>query len=127
MLRLQICLAMALVVMGGSAQKADEVIDQGKESVDSWGKTLEMTCGQWAEGRVPTLYVKQMMKAGKEELGKQLEELEKLGANQEAQKVIRKIHRLRFWIEQNEGRLPGAEGKKREEILAALKSAREGL
>ena len=119
-------LAMVLVVMMGCAQKADEVIDQGSESVDSWGKTLEMVCGQWAEERVPTLYVKQMMKAGEEALGKQLRELEKVGANQGAQKVIRRIHRVRFWIEQNEGKLGDADAMKRAEILAALKSAREG-
>ncbi len=117
---------MALVVMGGCAQKADEVIDQGSESVDSWGKTLEMTCGQWAERRVPTIYVKQMMKGGEEVLGKQLEELEKVGGDPEAQKVIRRIHRVRFWIEQNQGKLGDADAVKRAEILAALKSAREG-
>ena len=63
----------------GCGQKPDEVVDDGSKSADSWKKTLEMVCGQWADYRVPSLYVKQMFKAGEEVLGKKLQDLEKLG------------------------------------------------
>jgi hypothetical protein len=126
MLRLSFGLAMALALVAGCAQKEDEVVDQAAESVDSWNKTLEMVCGQWAEYRVPTLYVKQTLKGAEEVLGKQLQELEKLGSNQGAVKVEGKIHRLRFWIEQNQGGLGEADAKKRREILKELPGEGEG-
>jgi hypothetical protein len=126
MLRLRIGLAMALVVSFGCAPRADEVEEEGEKSVESWGKTLEMVCGQWAEERVPTLYVKQIFKGAEEALGEQLKDLEKLGANEDAQRVVRKINRLKFWIEQNQERLGEADGEKRREILATLRRAGEG-
>jgi hypothetical protein len=124
MLRLSFGLAMALALVAGCAQKEDEVVDQAAESVDSWNKTLEMTCGQWAEYRVPTLYVKQMLKGAEEVLGKQLQELEKLGRDEKAQKVAKRIHRLRYWIEHNQDSIADADAKKRREILKEL--PREG-
>ncbi|HEV8293580.1 MAG TPA: hypothetical protein VGP94_16715 [Tepidisphaeraceae bacterium] len=123
---MRIWLAMALVVMVGCAQKPQEVVEEGEKSVNSWRKTLEMVCGQWAEYRVPTLYVRQTLKAAEEVLGKQLQELGKPGSDQDAQKVVRKIHRLRFWIEQHREELSGADAKKRKEILMALPSDAEG-
>ena len=117
---------MALLATVGCAQKPDEVVEEGEQSVDSWRKTLEMVGRQWAEYRVPTLYVKQTLKAGEEVLGKQLRELEKLGSNPDAQRVARKIHRLRFWIDHNQEELGKADAAKRREILKALPSDGEG-
>src|SRR2546423_9753282 len=110
----------------GCGQKPDEVVDEGGKSVDSWKKTLEMVCGQWAEYRVPTLYVKQMLKAAEEVLGKNLQDLEKLGRNEDAQRVVRKIHRLRYWIESHQKELGEADAKKRREILKAIPPDGEG-
>src|SRR4051812_974052 len=124
MLRSIYWLAMALVVVAGCAPEPEEVVEEGQKSVDSWSKTLEMVCRQWADYGVPTLYVKQMMKAGEEGLGKQLENLEKVSSDRDAQKVIRKIHRIRFWIEQNEEKLGEADGERGGEILDSL--GREG-
>src|SRR3954470_942838 len=119
MLRLSLGVAMALALLAGCAQKEDEVVDQATESVDSWSKTLEMVCGQWAEDRVPTLYVKQMMKAAEEVLSKQLEDVEKF-KDEKARMVEAKINRLRFWIEQHENSLADADAKKRREIATSL-------
>jgi len=63
---------MALMVMGGCAQKPDEVVEEVEKSVESWGKTLEVVCGQWAKYQVPTLYAKQMLKGAEQGLGEQL-------------------------------------------------------
>ena len=68
---------------------------------------------------MPTLYVKQMLKAAKEVLSKQLEDVEKF-EDEKARKVVAKIHRQRFWIEQNENSLADADAKKRREIAASL-------
>src|SRR5437016_4754494 len=111
-MRWWILLILALVG-AGCGQKPDEVVDEGSRSVVSWDNTLEMACGQWAEYQVPTLYVRQTMKAGEEALGKQLQKVEKLGADQKAQKVVRKIYRLRNWIEEHQQELAKAEAKKR--------------
>ena len=110
----------------GCGQKPDEVVDDGRKSADSWKKTLEMVCGQWAEYRVPSLYVKQMFKAGEEVLGKKLQDLEKLGRNEEAHRVARKIHRLRYWIESHQKELGETDAAKRREILNAIPSDAEG-
>src|ERR1041385_2673995 len=109
----------------GCGQKPDEVVEEGDKSVDSWKKTLEMVCRQWADYRVPTLYVKQTLKGAEEVLSEQLQDLEKLGSNQEAQKVVRKIHRLRYWIESHQKDLGNADAAKRREILMAIPSDRE--
>ncbi len=120
-----IILALALAA-AGCGQKPDEVVEEGSKTVDSWKKTLEMVCGQWVEYRVPTLYVKQMLKAAEEVLGKKLRDLEKLGRNEEAQRVMRKIHRLRYWIESHQKELGEADAAKRREILNAIPSDAEG-
>src|SRR2546423_14711548 len=96
-MRRWILISLALAA-AGCGQKPDEVVDDGRKSADSWKKTLEMVCGQWAEYRVPSLYVKQMFKAGEEGLGYKLQDLEKLGRDEEAQRVVGKIHPLRYWI-----------------------------
>src|SRR5438552_16154534 len=111
-MRWWILLILALVG-AGCGQKPDEVVDEGSRSVASWDNTLEMACGQWAEYRVPTLYVRQTMKAGEEVLSKKLQELEKLGSDQEAQRVEAKIHRLRYWVEQSQDAWEKADGVKR--------------
>lgn len=114
------------VVAAGCGQRPEEVVDEASKSVDSWQKTLEMVCGQWVQERVPTLYVKQSLKAAEQALGKQLEELEKLGSDQGAQRVVGKIHRLRFWIERNQDGLGEADAAKRREILKELAGEGEG-
>src|SRR5437667_2146383 len=114
------------LVGAGCGQTPDDVVDEGTKAVDSWHKTLEMTCRQWAEYQVPTLYVKQTMKAGEEVLSKKLQDLEKLGSDQEAQRVEAKIHRLQYWVEQNQDALEKADGVKRHQILAALPREGEG-
>src|SRR6266571_2341453 len=115
-MRWWILLNLALVV-AGCGRKPDEVVDEGTKAVDSWHKTLEMTCRQWAEYRVPTLYVQQTMKAGEEVLSKKVQDLEELGSDEKAQGVERKIHRLRYWVEQNQNALAKADGVKRHQIL----------
>jgi hypothetical protein len=110
----------------GCGQKPDEVVEEGTKSVNSWKTTLEMVCRQWAEFRVPTLYVKQTLKAAEEVLGKELQDLEKLGRNDEAQKVVRKIHRLRYWIESRQKELGEADAAKRREIWNAIRPDGEG-
>ena len=117
---------MGVVVMAGCARKAEEVVEEGEKSVQSWNKTLEMACRQWAEDRVPTLYLKQMMKAGEEELDKQLQQLQKVGSDQNAQRVVKKMQRLRSWLEQNQEQLSKADGPKRHQILATLPREGEG-
>ena len=124
---MRIFLMVALLgAAAGCGQKPDEVVDEASKSMDSWKKTLEMTCGQWAEDRVPTLYVKQMFKGANKELEKQLRELEKLGSDEGAKRMVGKIHRLRYWIESNEKNLGEADPKKRRKILRALPSDGEG-
>jgi hypothetical protein len=126
MLLSRILLLCALMLAAGCGQRPDEVVDEGRQSVDSWRKTLEMVCGQWADYRVPTLYVKQMFKAGDKALKQQLQELEKLGSDERAKRVVGKIHRLRYWIESHQKDLPEADEKKRREILNSLPADGEG-
>jgi hypothetical protein len=115
-----------VVMIWGCGESPQDVVDEGAKSVHSWKKTLEMACREWAEDRVPTLYVKQTMKAAEEVLEKQLADLEKVKGNEGAQRAVRKIERLRYWIESSEKKLGEADGKKRREILEGI-PGNEGL
>src|SRR5947207_886516 len=112
-------ISVVLFSLAGCSQKPAEVVEEAQKAAESWRETLRMTLQQWIDDRVPARYVKQIFKAGQNELGKELEGLQKVPAGQAGrEQVIKQLSALQEWAEKNLGNLSQADHKKRQEMLA---------
>lgn len=78
-----------LVLSGGCDRDHSRALDRTRKSADSWAATLDETVGQWAAGRVPTLYVVQVAEAAEKSLKDEAESLERVPADDPRARPLR--------------------------------------
>ena len=67
-----------LSLLAGCRQNPDETAQKSRETIDSWSSTVTMAGRQWVGGRVPDLFLRQVLQAAEESLGEQPRSLEKI-------------------------------------------------
>ena len=76
--RLVLILALAVSLCGcGGGGSSEEKLRQVEQSLVSWRATLQLVRENWGRGSVTDRYVRQIVKAAQEDLGKQEEQLAK--------------------------------------------------
>jgi hypothetical protein len=74
-------LAALLLFVCGCDRDHSRKLERVRQSVDSWSATLDETADQWARGRVPTTYVRQIANAAERSLKDGAESLGKVPAD----------------------------------------------
>ena len=70
--------ALSGLLLVGGCSKPDEKLDQAEQSIQSWHATLTLTERQWAERRVPAVYIDQLVQAADKSLDEQAQSLPKI-------------------------------------------------
>jgi hypothetical protein len=65
---------LSVTLFAGCSNEQDKLQD-AERAVHSWRETIRMSVQCWQNGAAPTLYVRQVMKAAREELDSQAKEL----------------------------------------------------
>jgi hypothetical protein len=84
-----------LLVDGSGCQRPEKQLDEAEQSITSWYATLSLTETQWAERRVPSVYIKQLVDAADKSLDQQAQSIQKVqGA--EGTRQARLVERIAF-------------------------------
>jgi hypothetical protein len=70
-------------------------LERAEKSIESWSATARETAAQWARGRVPRTYVRQIAKAAEEELANEAKDLQKTPAGAKRNELDRQLSDLR--------------------------------
>jgi hypothetical protein len=91
------CLLMVLLLSApGCDRDHSRKLERVRQSVDSWRATLDETADQWARGRVPATYVRQIADAAERSLEDGAESLGKVPADDPRGRELRqKLDALR--------------------------------
>jgi exonuclease VII small subunit len=94
---LPICfLAVFLLGPCGCDRDHSRKLERVKQSLESWGATLDETTDQWARGRVPSTYVRQLADAAGRSLEDEAESLAKVPTDDpRGRELRRKVEALR--------------------------------
>ena len=82
-------LALVLLPVCGCDRDHSRKLQRVRQSVDSWAATLDETASQWARGRVPRTYVRQVADAAGRSLQDQAEALGTVPADDPRGKELR--------------------------------------
>ena len=98
------CVLIGLLLSGCGG--SDTKLAQTTETLNSWGKSIDMVQEQWAKHLVPRTYVRQMVKAGNEALTKQQKQISKVsskepGKTEEARAAASRLHSKIHDLEKN--------------------------
>lgn len=74
-------LVLLLLVPCGCDRDHSRKLQRVRQAVDSWNATLDETAAQWARGRVPKTYVRQLADAAERSLQDEAESLGKVPAD----------------------------------------------
>ena len=83
---------------GLGCDRGSQKLEQTGKSVESWSATVRETASQWARGRVPRTYVRQIAKAADEELADEAEDLQKAPAGAKRDELKQKLSDLRHRV-----------------------------
>src|SRR4051812_18050919 len=88
-------LALALMFVCGCDRDQSRKLERAEKSIESWRATLEMAAEQWADGRVPKVYVRQIGDAAEKSLKSEDEALAKIGSEGRAGPLRNQVEDLR--------------------------------
>src|SRR5689334_2588715 len=77
----------ALLLCGGCDRNSQ--LEQVRQSIDSWGATLDLCAEQWARHRVPRAYLRQIVKAAGKSLDENEKRLAKISAYSDERRHVR--------------------------------------
>ena len=76
------------LLLGGGCGGGDRVEEVGK-SVESWRATVDVVAGEWAEHRVPRVFVRQVVEAAGKGLDEDEKRLEKISGESQGRERVR--------------------------------------
>jgi hypothetical protein len=83
--RKQICAAVALSLLGGCAGASQRELEQTRQTLRSWTASLEFAAQQHASGRMPSLFLPQLLKSADEALNREQRKIDNAPPAQRAE------------------------------------------